>query len=206
MAYHRPLIHLKQFRELEQYVGKSVVWKPRAITLKENKGDSNQDYKKIYKRWLTLWNERKPVEDFIRESLKLDDRQTLSSHSFSPQHSPQLSPQSINQQSPDTATIFSSPSNSQPQHSPQSINSPQLQSPAQSQRSPDTATIFSPPSNSQPQSQSRNSYRTPFRNRPSVLNDHPTNTRTYIELLNEQTQNGPPSYYYLEDFSPMSLM
>ena len=140
------------------------------------------------------------------ESLKLDDRQPLSSHSFSPQHSPQLSPQSINQQSPDTATIFSSPSNSQPQHSPQSINSPQLQSPAQSQRSPDTATIFSPPSNSQPQSQSRNSYRTPFRNRPSVLNDHPTNTRTYIELLNEQTQNGPPSYYYLEDFSPMSLM
>ena len=99
VAYHRPLIHLKQFRGLEEYMGKSVDWNPRDIKLKQNKGDSNQDYEKIYARALTLWKDRKPVE-FIRKSLKLDDSQPLFSHSY--QHSPQ------SQHSP----ILSSPINS----------------------------------------------------------------------------------------------
>ncbi|GJX23780.1 protein crowded nuclei 4, partial [Tanacetum coccineum] len=120
-------------RGLEEYVGKSVDWKPRGIKLKQNKGDSNQDYEKIYARALTLWKDRKPVEEFIRKSLKLDDSQPLSSHSY--RHSPQ------SQHSP----ILSSPINSQ------SLSSHSYQHSPQSQRSPDTATVFSSPINSQPQ-------------------------------------------------------
>lgn len=64
-----------------------------------------------------------------------------------------------------------------------------------------TATTFSFPISSR---ESRNSYITSSRNRPPVLNDHPTDTRTFVELLDEQKQKGPPSYYYLEDFTPLS--